>query len=484
MDTYAIETLGVDGYVLMTRAAQASLDSLRARFPGARSILVVCGAGNNAGDGYVLARLAMDLGWDVLVTALSNPAKLRNDAGQAWRDFVARGGQTGHFESSLLDGCDVVVDALLGTGLTRQVDGEYARVVRELNASPVPVVSLDVPSGLNSDTGQPQPVAVHADLTVTFIAQKIGLYRGRAAEYCGRVECHTLDLPVEMIHGFKPEADLLSAKDLSVCLPARARHAHKGTHGRVLIIGGNAGMSGAVVLAATAALRSGAGTATVACHPDNRAIVASQRAELMCVGVHGPKELDELIERCDVIALGPGLGRDAWAQDLFEHVHRSRLPVVVDADGLRWLAAAEAAVPAGPRVLTPHAGEAAALLSTSIEQVVFDRVSAACSIAGQYGGATVVKGADSAVADTEGSFGICARGNPGMATAGSGDVLTGVIAGIWAQQPSRDAAGFAVARAAVYVHAKAGDRAALKGERGLIASDIIDHLRDCVNVDR
>ena len=483
MDHYAIETLGVDGYVLMTRAAQASLNSLQAMFPRARNLLVVCGAGNNAGDGYVLARLAMDLGWNVVVTALSNPAKLHNDAGHAWRDFVAHGGQTQHFEAALLQTCDVVVDALLGTGLTRDVEGEFAEAIHQINLANAPVVSLDVPSGLNSDTGQPQPVAVRADLTTTFIAQKIGLYSGRAAAFCGHIECHTLDLPDSVASGHTPVAQLLSERDARACLPRRAKDAHKGVHGRVLIVGGNVGMSGAVVLAATAALRSGAGTVTVACHPHNRTVVASQLAELMCVGVQQPEELDVLLERSDVLAIGPGLGRDEWGRRLFAHANQSSLPAVIDADGLRCLAAIGKQPPVGARVLTPHAGEAAALLAQSSQEVVLDRTRAAHTIAVKFGTVVVLKGADSVVAAPDGQFGICAQGNPGMATAGSGDVLTGIAAGIWAQQKTPEEAAYAVARAAVFVHARAGDLAALEGERGLMASDIIGQLRACVNFD-
>lgn len=483
MDRYAIDELGVDGYELMTRAAQASLDALRATFPDARRVVVVCGAGNNAGDGYVLARLAMDLGWSVIVAALSNPAKLRNDAGHAWRDYVARGGHTQHYETSLLDECDVVVDALLGTGLTRAVEGEFADVIRSVNASGLPVVSLDVPSGLNSDTGQPQPLAIHATLTITFIAHKIGLFTGRAAAYCGRVECHTLDLPPEVAGRHTPVSRLIQDQDARSCLPRRARDAHKGLHGRVLIVGGNAGMSGAVVLTAAAALRSGAGTATIACHPQNHVVVADQLPEVMCTGVETFEQLDTLLASADVVALGPGLGRDDWAHDMFERVIDAALPTVIDADGLRCLAARQAEVRSGTWLLTPHVGEAAALLGSTSREVADDRAVAAVEIARRFGAVTVVKGANSVVATPDGAYRICAHGNPGMATAGSGDVLTGIAAGVWAQQAAPAECAAEAAAAAVFVHATAGDRAAALGERGLLASDIIRELRRTVNFD-
>ncbi|MFK8031137.1 MAG: NAD(P)H-hydrate dehydratase [Gammaproteobacteria bacterium] len=505
MDRYAIDVLGVDGYLLMTRAAQASLDLLRSAFAGARTVLVVCGAGNNAGDGYVLARLAMDTGMRVRVLAVSAPEMLKGDALRAWQDFVDRGGQVDTFDEAMASRCDVIVDALLGTGLNREVSGAHLRAIHWMNQGLSPVLSLDVPSGLNSDTGLAQPVAVRASFTPTFIALKIGLYTGRASTYCGDIKIYDLDIPSSVATRFEPVARILVQEDVRTCLPPRRHDAHKGVHGRVLIVGGNAGMSGAVVLAAAAALRSGAGTVTVACHPDNRQIVAASMPEIMCVGVECAQVLEVLLDGCDVVAVGPGLGRDDWAQALLDVVLSRNLPLVIDADGLRLVAKAGRLPEAGVRIVTPHPGEAAALGGKTNAEVQESRLETARWIAHRYNAVVALKGAGTVVVkpvenplvDTAAErsehehvtgvlpaeeTAVCNLGNPGMATAGTGDVLTGIVAGIWAQQSRRDDCAFEVTCAAVYVHAEAGDKAAIDGERGLIASDLLAQVRQCVNI--
>lgn len=481
MDRVAIESYGMDSYLLMTRAAQDSFEVLRSAWPEARSIGVVCGAGNNAGDGYVLARLAMDAGWVVGVMAVHAPDKLTGDARRAHEDYCARGGRVTALDVDSLPVADVVVDALLGTGLSRDLNGAYLEAVRWCNRSNVPVLSLDVPSGLNAQSGFATPEAVQAEVTVTFIAAKIGLYTSDAPRHCGRVVLRDLDVPDEVRARYAPVSRLLDDHDLGRCLVPRRADAHKGQHGRVLIIGGDQSMSGAVALAGGAALRSGAGTVTVACHPDSRTAVASFMPELMCVGVRTKEELTELLAACDVVALGPGLGRGTWGQEMFGAVASHSLPTVVDADGLRWLATGEVQSSANPRIFTPHPGEAAGLLSCTTADIQADRLQTASFIASRYGGATVLKGAGSVVASRQGELALCAAGNPGMATAGSGDVLTGIAAGLWAQQPDRTRREFEVLCAAVLVHARAGDAAAAAGERGLIATDILANVRACIN---
>jgi NAD(P)H-hydrate epimerase len=476
LDRLAIEEHEIPGYTLMYRAGEAALALLRKRWPAARRILVLCGAGNNAGDGYVLARLAQAERMHVMVVALFDPAKLQGDARIAWDTFHAAGGQVMEWDERLLEGAEVIVDAILGTGLTRPINGRSADLVHAVNRSGRPVLALDIPTGLCADTGTPLGAAIRADATITFVGLKLGLYLGEGLEYAGEV--HFDDLGVSALLG---EAHPCASRRidhslLRRLLPRRRRTAHKGEYGHVLCIGGARAMPGAIRLAADAALRAGAGLVTVATHPDHVDTVAGARAELICHGIRDPKDLAPLCAACDVIALGPGLGRDAWAQGLFEAALSSQRPLVVDADALNLLAAA-------PRrredwVLTPHPGEAGRLLRVETGSIQQERLGSVAKLLERYGGVIVLKGAGTLVGHVGDVPSICDHGNPGMAAPGMGDVLTGVIAGIAAQTRNL----FDSACAGVLVHALAGDDASRGGERGMLASDLFPHVRKWVNL--
>jgi NAD(P)H-hydrate epimerase len=476
LDRLAIEEHEIPGYTLMYRAGEAALSLLRKRWPWARRILVLCGAGNNAGDGYVLARLAQAERLQVMVVALFDPAKLQGDARIAWDTFHAAGGQVMDWDERLLEGAEVVVDAILGTGLTRPINGRSAELIHVVNRSGRPVLALDIPTGLCADTGSPLGVAIKADATITFVGLKLGLYTGDGPEYAGEV--HFDDLGLSSLLG---EAHPCAGRRIDVglvrtLLPRRSRTAHKGEHGRVLCIGGGPSMSGAVRLAAEAALQVGAGIVTVATHPEHVGVVAGTRAELICHGVRDPDQLAPLLAACDVAAIGPGLGRDAWAQGMLDVACASGRPLVVDADALNLLAGA-------PRrrddwILTPHPGEAARMLGVAATGVQHDRLGSVARLLERYGGVTVLKGAGTLVGHVGEVPSICDRGNPGMAAPGMGDVLTGVIAGIAAQAGGL----FESACAGVLVHALAGDDAARAGERGMLASDLFPHVRKWVNL--
>jgi ADP-dependent NAD(P)H-hydrate dehydratase / NAD(P)H-hydrate epimerase len=473
LDRRAIGELGVPGYELMTRAGGATLDALCALWPAARTIAVLCGPGNNGGDGYVVARLARAQGLGVAVVALGDPRSLAGDARRAFEDFSAGGGRCEPWSPSVLQ-ADVIVDAIFGTGLAREVSGEAAAVIVAVNASGRPVVAVDIPSGLHADSGAVLGDAVRADLTVTFIGRKLGFYTGEGLDRVGRVLLDDLAVPSGTFDGTIPAARLIGKEAVARALPRRARTSHKGSHGHVLVIGGGPGMPGAARLAGEAALRAGAGLVTLAVHPDNTGTVAT-RPELMCVAATSAADLKAALERATVIAVGPGLGQGAWAEALFAAAIASGLPMVVDADALNLLAAA-------PRscerwVLTPHPGEAARLLGISSTAVQADRLAAARELQARHGGVAVLKGAGSIVYPPGGPPFICDRGNPGMAAGGMGDVLTGVIAGIAAQCGDLGLA----ARAGVFVHAQAGDLAARAGERGMLASDVLRQVRACVN---
>lgn len=484
MDRYAIEQLRIPAYTLMTRAGAAALRVLRTAWPKAQRVVILCGPGNNGGDGYVLARLARAQGMQVQVVALSDPAQLEGEAAQAWQDFVATGGTHSAWAGHCLEHADVLVDAIFGTGLSRPLSAAFAAPIGALNDSGLPVLALDVPSGLHSDDGRVLGCAVRAAHTLSFVGLKLGCYLGEGPDHVGSLHFDGLGVPE--ISAIDAVARRIDAADVAKLLPPRRRSAHKGEHGHVLVVGGGAGMGGAVRLAGEAALRVGAGLVTVATHSANVAAINAARPELMCHGVDNAQALERLIMRADVIAIGPGLGTDAWARTLLDRVSSTAHPLVVDADALNLLAQQPAR--RADWILTPHPGEAARLLVASTLEVQRDRLAAVHGICERYGGTVVLKGANTLVLE-EGMPGaaglpwLCDGGNPGMGTAGMGDVLTGVIAGLAGQllhSPGADIK--AAARVGVLVHAQAGDlAAAMLGQRGLLASDVLARLPACVN---
>jgi NAD(P)H-hydrate epimerase len=451
-------------------------------------VLVLCGPGNNGGDGYVLARLARAQGLVVEVVALSEPAELRAEAHQAWQDFVAAGGATRPWCKDCWKRVDVVVDAIFGSGLSRPLAEQFAAPIREINASGRPILSLDIPSGLAADDGRVLGAAVHAACTLSLVGLKLGYYLGEGPDHVGRLCFDALGVSAPDSVG--SVARRLDSSAIAHALPARKRSAHKGDHGHALIIGGAAGMGGAVRLAGEAALRAGAGLVSVATQLPNVAAINAARPELMCHGVQDAHQLHNLMARADVIAIGPGLGTDAWARSLLEEVlgwvMSREHTLILDADALNLLAQQSTAQPGvssadtsrSKWIFTPHPGEAARLLGITAADVQSRRMQCVRELQERCGGTVILKGANTLIAGPGGPSWVCDRGNPGMGSAGMGDVLTGVLAGIAAQVSE---AGL-VARVGVLVHALAGDRAAASiGQRGLLAGDLIAELPACVN---
>jgi NAD(P)H-hydrate epimerase len=460
---------GIAGIELMERAARAALDVLRHRWPQARVLCVACGPGNNGGDGFLLAALACMAGMRVHVVAVGESSS--GDAALARERCVREGAQVVRAAASLPD-ADVYVDALFGSGLNRAPGSDAAKLIVALNAQSRPVLALDVPSGLDADTGIAFDPCVRAVATVCFVGWKRGMFTAQGADQCGERTLATLDIPAHAYARSRPDAMLLAPRTLA----ARPRDSHKGRQGHVLAIGGDLGAGGAVRMCGEAAARVGAGLVSIATREANVGPILSARPELMPHGVHVPRNLEPLLSRAGVLAVGPGLGQDEWGRGLWNAALEAGKPLVLDADGLNLLAATPRELPSAC-VLTPHPGEAARLLEIAIPEIQADRFAAARALAQKYRGVVVLKGAGSLIADSDGRVAVCPWGNPGMASGGMGDVLTGVVAGLLAQGLGTwDAACLGTG-----LHAHAGDLAARAGERGLLASDLFPYLRALVN---
>lgn len=475
LDRLASASFEIPAQTLMERAGRAAAQLILTRYPLAQKVVVVCGPGNNGGDGYVVARLLQEARREVLVYAAGDALPERAEAAVAAAAWSSAGGKLIPFDGALPES-DLVVDALFGIGLGRAPEGAFAELIEAMNAQTAPILALDVPSGVDADTGATPGVAVAAHTTLSFIVLKQGLLTARAIAQVGDLLVDDLDLPKVLFACVPAAIDLLRADQLKAWLPRRARDAHKGNFGHVLVVGGEEGYGGAVRLAAEAAARVGAGLVSVATRPINVAPILAARPELMVRGVMGPGDLEELLDKASVVVIGPGLGRTTWSEILLAAVTERGLPTVMDADALNLLAQAACVLPEEV-VITPHPAEAGRLLDLGTAEVQANRFDAARRLAEYFQATVVLKGAGTLVCDGPQGLSLCPGGNPGLATGGTGDVLAGCIGGLLAQGlPPASAA-----RAAVLIHAMAGAAAALDGERGMLAADLLPHLRRYAN---
>ena len=477
LDRRAIQDGGISSFELMQRAADAAFLELRRRWPAARRILVLCGPGNNGGDGLLLAVRAEAL--ETEVAMVGDLDRLSPEAERALEAFQERGGVPRAYQGEALPRVDVIVDAVLGTGLSRPVEAAHRHAIEAINAAHAqgcPVLSVDIPSGLSSDTGVPLGAAVTADATISFIGLKLGLFTGEGPAHAGAVAFSDLAVPPAIYAGVAPAAERLTDDIRGRWLAARKRTAHKGAYGHTLVIGGDHGMAGAARLAAEAALRCGSGLVSVITRPRHAAAMAQARPELMARGVSMGTDVGAELQRAKVLVLGPGLGQNEWGRSLYQQALGFAGPLVVDADALNLLAQE-------PRrrddwVLTPHPGEAARLLGCKTADIQHDRPAAVAALLARYGGVVLLKGAGTLVQSEGGGLYVCTGGNPGMAAGGMGDVLSGVIGALLAQGLKPPEA----AMLGVHLHAYAGDLAAEElGERGLVPSDLFHYLRKLVN---
>ncbi len=497
IDRYVIDQQGVDGFELMQAAAASAFRRLVRTWPDPSAILVLCGAGNNGGDGYLIAANAKRHGIDVKCIAVAPTEKLKGDARRAWQKAIDDGvdvqplghdpAATGHLP---FDRVDLIVDAMLGTGVTGAPREPFAEIIDRCNQASAPVLAVDVPSGLDSNRGTVSGVAIRADVTVTFIALKAGLFTGSGPECCGRLFFESLDTDEWASEwatdwaresGEMPIARRLDWAAMSASLPCRPANAHKGRFGHVLIVAGDHGFGGAGILAAEAAARTGAGLVSLATRPEYVGAALARCPSLMVRGVNHGAELQTLMDAATVIVCGPGIGQGAWGQQMLQQVVASGKPRLLDADALNLLSAREAQrsdnqgdnQSSEDQILTPHPGEAARLLGCTVPDVEADRLTAAMRLQETYGGVVLLKGAGTVIASGQDIPAIVSGSNPGMATGGMGDVLSGMIGSLWGQFAN---AQFATEIGASLHLAAAGIASQSTGFMGLLPNDVIDSL--------
>lgn len=472
---YAKQNLGLTDEVLMLRAGFAAFSCLKQRYSKVQHIAVMCGGGNNGGDGFALACFAQEAGLYVRIYCSKPLEELTPAVRKVAYRAVSKGADSFSLDDIIDDNVELIVDALLGIGITGELQEPLAFVINFINEAKLPIFSIDVPSGLNADTGHRQGPCILADATITFIAKKLGLYQGDGPDCCGTIILDDLQLS-ELLPELSSATIQLDESLFYQALAPRVKNTHKGMFGHVLVVGGNLGMPGAPVLAANAAMRVGAGTVTIATHPSHACGALENFPEAMILGVETPSDLMPLFEQATVCILGPGLGCDEWAKAMFSCTISQQLPLVMDASALQLLAVEYQHDENW--VLTPHPGEAAKLLGCSTDKVQEDRLDAVRSMQHTYGGVVVLKGMGTLIASHD-NVSLCALGNAGMSSAGVGDVLSGVIGGLLAQGVNLVKA----AQLGVWLHAKAGDDATLMdGTLGLLASDLMIYLRKHINL--
>lgn len=448
---------------LMLKATNVCVEQVLESFPNAQKITIFCGVGKNAADGLNVAKQLAASGKTVQIINATS-----------WNNNI-------NLEA------DLIIDALFGIGINRDLVGVWRQIVEQINSSKIPVLSIDIPSGIDPDSGNVYGIAVKASITITFIGLKQGLFTGKAKNYTGKIKFNNLGLPLEIYNKYPCKAIRLTKNIFKNMLPIREPAAHKGNFGKLLIMGGQDGMIGAPLLAGNAALRTGIGMVYILTNAKQSTITNNNCLELQIQNFSDLKQLKDLLSKATVLLLGSGMGTDRYAHTFFEQAMESNLPLIIDADGLNILADSYNAIintikPKEKLILTPHPKEAAKLLNTDTATIEADRFAAINQLVNKYKATVVLKGAGTLIKeyrsdDTYSPIYLCDLGNPGMATAGMGDLLAGIIAALVGQKLNfKDACNFGV-----FVHALAGDIVAKEGQVGIIASDLLLFIKKIIN---
>jgi ADP-dependent NAD(P)H-hydrate dehydratase / NAD(P)H-hydrate epimerase len=458
---------GVSALMLMKRAGFAAFQWAKQEFTQGQRVYVLCGAGNNGGDGFAFAQYAHLAGWQVDVGLVVSPAQVKsNESVTLLSELASLGVMPKPYDPAVCARADLVVDALLGIGARSPLSSYLLATISSVNAFQKPVLALDVPSGLNADTGSHFGDAIRAQFTMTFLTHKPGLVSADGADYAGEVLVEHLGVPESLYAELRPVSKLLHVAQAEQKLVTRKKNSHKGEYGQALIVGGDEGMLGSVMLAAQSCAYAGAGIVRVVTRSEYAPMVTVKCPEVMA---YGDRNVTDLIERSTVVAVGFGLSNNAWSNQLWQQVLLSDKPKVVDAGALRLLAAQPSY--RDDWILTPHPGEAAALLGISTKEVQSDRLAAVVALQEKFGGVVVLKGNGTLVYDGKEAQ-ICDFGDGAMSTAGMGDVLAGMITALVAQ-------GLSLSKAAVQgvmLHAKAGEQLAQQ-QSVVMASQVSERVR-------
>jgi ADP-dependent NAD(P)H-hydrate dehydratase / NAD(P)H-hydrate epimerase len=481
LDRLAVKNSGMPSFDLMQKAGAVAFAELLETFGKPSFLHVFCGTGNNGGDGYIIAALAAVQNIPVTIYEVGNTAAISGDANLAKKLCIEA---NVNLQGLKLD-CDlsqgVIVDSLMGTGFKGSLRGEFAEAIEVINCSFLPVMSIDIPSGLSADTGAVEDIAVKADLTVTFIGAKQGLFTGRGPAVSGEIVYDSLDIPESILQKMAPSAELMDLSDLLEYLPEPEADVHKSQRGHCMIIGGELGFGGAAIMAAEACLTTGSGLTSLVTRAEHITASLARQPEIMACAVASGQQLEPLLDGPTVLVIGPGLGRSSWSEQLLQKALASDLPMVVDADGLNIIS--EGRVVTNLQninwIMTPHPGEAARLLDVSVAEIEADRFSAVRRLQEKYKAIVILKGAGSLVSAKDGQpIKVCPYGNPGMSTGGMGDILSGVIGSLIAQGIDLQTA----AELGCCLHSAAADMAVQeKGYKGLVATDILPYLAKAMN---
>ena len=486
IDNLAIRSTDYSSFSLMQKAAEFSLNVLLQNWNEIKRVIIFCGKGNNAGDGYILASLLSDIGKTPILVQVSKSMNISAASKRGLRLCKSKKIRIiglGAVNNLKITKNDVIVDALLGTGLKGNVKGKILESIKIINSNKrkCSILSLDIPSGICSDTGNELGLSVEANTTATFITKKRGCFTSKGREQSGKIEFSDLSVSKKIINKIPSRCHLISMERGIRKLTKRNIQSHKGHFGHVLVIGGNKGFGGAAILAAKAALKSGSGLVSLATLPEHLAPALGQCPELMVKGVESGQDLEPYLEEPTVIVIGPGLGKNAWSEQLLQRVfwvsERRNLCTVMDADALNLLSKLRFKSPLPKKlIITPHPGEAARLLKKSVKEVENDRFKTVQELERKFNAIAVLKGSGTLIGFNKSSkqhIGICEAGNPGMASGGMGDVLSGLIGSFLAQGLNL----IESTETAVDIHSKAADIAAMeKGELGLVASDVINNI--------
>ena len=481
IEARAVRSPGLSITKLMERASMAVFKEIERKFGGASELTIFCGTGNNAGDGYLVAAIAAANSVRVSVMEVGDVQKQSVEVAHA-RSIAAKSAVkffTPETELEIKEG--VIIDALIGTGLRSQMSANFVEAIKTINESKMPVVAIDLPSGLDGNTGDVPDFAVQADLTVTFVALKRGMMTGKASAYCGEIVLASLEIPDSLRNIETSDSKLLRLKYLLGHLPERSKLAHKYHFGHAMVVGGEFGFGGAAIMAAQACMRTGAGLVSLCSRIEHIGSMLARQPEVMAHGVASGQELEPLLDAATVLIIGSGLGKSAWSEQLLQKSLRAGHPMVVDADALNLIADGCMKINFSELswVITPHSGEAARLLGTSVQLVEKDRFSAIKALQEKYSATVILKGPGTlVVGDAAAGPRICPYGNASMATAGSGDVLAGIVGSLLAQGMPLQLS----AELGCCIHSKAADLAVERfGQFGLTATDILSCVRAILN---